>query len=84
LLGGFDAVEIGHADVEDGDVGFELRCLGDGLAAVFGFADNRELGLLFDEKAEATAYEVVIVGEQDSDFSHEDTAPVFASGVTGS
>ena len=69
LFGGFDAVEIGHADVEDGDVGFELGGLSDGLAAVFGFADDGEFGLLLDEKAQAATDEGVVVGEQDSNFT---------------
>ena len=68
LFGGFDAVEVGHADVEYGDVGFELGGLRDGLTAVFGFADDGEFGLLFDEQTEAATDEGVVVGEQDANF----------------
>ena len=70
LKGGFDAVEIGHADVHHDDVGLQGFCQGDGFAAVVGFADYREVGLLLDEETQAAAHKLVVVGEEDADFSH--------------
>ena len=70
LKGGFDAVEIGHADVHDDHVGLQGFCEGDGFAAVVGFADHREIGLLLDQETQAAAHELVIVGEEDANFSH--------------
>ena len=55
LKSGFDAIEIGHADVHHDYVGLEGFCERDGFAAVVGFADDGEIGLLLDEQTEAAA-----------------------------
>ena len=70
LKGGFDAVEIGHADVHDDYVGLERFCKRDGFAAVAGLADDGEIGLLLDEQTETAADELVIIGEKNANFSH--------------
>ena len=46
------------------------RCFaaqGDGLAAIAGFADNRDGGVVFEQATKAAADEAVIVGEQNRD-----------------
>jgi hypothetical protein len=70
LKSGFNAVEIGHADVHDDYIGLQGFCEGDGFSAVVGFAHNREIGLLLDEETQTTADEFVIVGKEDTNFSH--------------
>jgi hypothetical protein len=41
--GGLDPVEVGHLDVNEGDVGLELAGRGDGFGAVCCFADHLEV-----------------------------------------
>src|ERR1700748_242357 len=81
-FGACDAVEIGHADVEDGDVGFQLRGLRHRLAAIFRFADDTEVRLLLDHEPKATTHARVIVRGQDANFpwawAHADALEVVA------
>ena len=63
--GGGDAVEFGHADVHDDDLGLEFFGEGDGFEAVFGFADDFEVGFGVEEEADAAADDGVVIGEED-------------------
>ena len=68
--GGFDSVEAGHADVEDGYVGFLAGGEFDGFGSVGGFGYYLEAGLAFQKDAEASAHHGVIVGEENADGVH--------------
>ncbi|KPC70984.1 hypothetical protein ADL26_16605, partial [Thermoactinomyces vulgaris] len=64
------AVEAGHLEVEEDDVGAGL---GDGaqrLIAVPGLADDGEVGFEFEIAAEAAADHGVVVDEEEADLSH--------------
>ncbi len=83
MKGRFDAVEIGHADVHDDHIGLQGFCQGDGFAAVVGFADDCEIGLLLDEETQAAANEFVVVGEKDANFSHGSSGYIHNLAVSG-
>jgi hypothetical protein len=70
MAGGFDAVEERHADVEDGDVRFVLRGFFDGVATVGGFGANLPAGSRFEESAEASADDGVIIRDQNGEWRH--------------
>src|SRR5581483_10035303 len=61
-----DAVELGHADVHDDDVGVELTGEAQRFASVGGFADDLDVALQFEDEPEALPYEGLVVGEQDA------------------
>ena len=63
---GFDAVEEGHADIEDGDVWFELGGFFDGFAAVGGFGADFPAVTRFQERAKAGANDGMIIRDQDA------------------
>ena len=52
---GFEAGEARHGDVEQEDIGLEFEGLGDGVVAVFGFADDFEAGLVLQHVADPEA-----------------------------
>ena len=62
-----EAVELGHADVHQDDVGPQRAHLVDRLAAVRGLADDLDVGLGVEDHAEAGAHERLVVDEQDAD-----------------
>src|SRR6188768_1277018 len=64
-----EAVELGHRQVEEDEVGLEALGLDDRLVAVRGFADHVELVLL-EQGGERLARERVVVDEQDP-FGHD-------------
>lgn len=66
LAGGFDAVEHGHGDVGDDDIGPEGEGFLDELAAVGGGADDVELR--GEEDIEAVEDDFMIVGKEDTGF----------------
>ena len=67
LAGGLDAVEVGHADVHQHDLGMQSpRCL-DGLCAVARFCDHLEVRFGVQDDPEASADKLLIVGDQDAD-----------------
>lgn len=67
LAGGFDAIEVRHGDIDDGDIGgVEFGEL-DGFDTVRGFGDDGEGGIFFEDEAKAGAEEAMIVGEEDAD-----------------
>ena len=51
----------------DDGIGLEFLGHGDAGGAIFGFADDDEVGLVFDEAAETAADERVVVDEEDGD-----------------
>ena len=61
---GLDAVELGHADVHQDDVGLQPLGLLDGVEAVGGLADDLEVVLGVEDHAEPGAHERLVVGDQ--------------------
>ena len=70
--GGFDAVEEGHPDVEDGDVGFEFGGFVDGFAAVGGFGYDFPAMTRFKERTKAGADDGMVIGDQDAKRMHQE------------
>jgi hypothetical protein len=64
---GFEAGEARHGEVEQKNVGFELEGLGDGVVAVFGFADDFEAGFVLQYGLDTGADDEVVVGDDDAD-----------------
>ena len=63
------AVEAGHRDVHDDDVGPQLARERDGLLAVGGFADEFGLGRVTQQRADPLPEERMVVGDQHPDGS---------------
>lgn len=68
---GFDAVEERHADVEDGDVRFELGGFVDGIAAVGGFGADLPAGARLEEGAQTGTNDGVVIRDQDAKNGHQ-------------
>ena len=68
---GFDAVEEGHADIEDGDIRFKPGGFFDGFTAVGGFGANLPAGARLEKSAEASANYGVIIRDQDAKGWHQ-------------
>jgi hypothetical protein len=62
----FDAVQQGHADIENGDVGFERQRLPHRLASVARLRDDVPLGLLLENLPKSLSHDRVIVAQKDS------------------
>jgi hypothetical protein len=60
-LGGFDAAQIRHGDIDDGDIGLGGFGLFHRLPSIGGFRNYAEAGLTFEQQAQATAHYGVIV-----------------------
>ena len=73
-----DAVAVGEADVEDGDVGFEGGDAGQGGGGGAGFADDGDAGFGFEEVADAHPDDFVIVEQE-----YPDRLRCAASSITG-
>ena len=56
-----DAVAVGEADVEDGNVGFKGGDAGEGGGGGAGFADDGDAGFGFEEVADAHPDDLMIV-----------------------
>lgn len=65
LLGGVDAAEFRHDEVQDDQVGLELDGFEDGFVAVGGFAANGPVGV-GKQGAESLADNFVIISEEDA------------------
>ena len=65
--GCLDAVESGHADVHQDDVGVQAACLGQCLAAVAGLAGDGRSGSASSSIRRPSRIEVLVVGDQDAD-----------------
>ena len=72
---GLDAVEVGHVDIHNDDVGAEVPGEFDGVAAGGGFADDFEIGVGGEDGAEAVADEGVVVGEEEGGAHGEFSGP---------
>ena len=62
-----DAVAVGEADVEDGDVGFEGGDAGQGGGGGAGFADDGDAGFGFEEVADAHPDDLMIIQQEHPD-----------------
>ena len=65
--GGLDAVEAGHAQVHEDDVGGELGSQGDGLGAVGCLAHHLEVRLAGEHADDPGAHHRVVVDHQKAD-----------------
>jgi hypothetical protein len=63
---GFNTVEEGHADVEDGDVGLELGGFVDSLASVSGFGADLPAGARLEEGAQTGTDHSVVISDEDA------------------
>src|SRR6266545_887180 len=63
----FEAVDLGHADVHQHEVGAKLARECHSLASVGGFAGDFEVGFGVEKRAEAGADDRLVFGEQDAD-----------------
>ncbi len=70
LPGGFEAVELGHSDVEHDHVGRELFGERHRFPPIAGFSADFPAGLFFDQEADAMPDDFVIVGEKDAKCFH--------------
>ena len=62
-----DAVAVGEADVEDGDVGFEGGDAGEGGGGGAGFADDGDVGFGFEEVADPAPDDLMIIKQEHPD-----------------
>jgi hypothetical protein len=62
-----DAVELGHAHVDQAYVGAQLARQRDRLAAVGGLGDHVDAGLGVEDHPEPGADELLVVGDEDPD-----------------
>ncbi len=67
LPGRLDAVEDGHADVHQHDVGIERSGERDGLRAVGCLADHLDVALRLEDQPQAAADDRLVVDEEDAD-----------------
>ena len=74
LGGRLDAVEPGHLDVEQGDVGAVLAGGRDDLVAAADLGDHLEVGLEVEQRGQRAADQGLVVGEQEPD-GHGTTRP---------
>jgi hypothetical protein len=58
---GFDAVELGHGNVHDDDVGLVLGCHFQRLPAVAGLGDNLHVVLSLQKALEALPHDPVVI-----------------------
>ena len=80
--GRLDAVELGHADVHQHDVGLQPPRHLDRLQAVDGLADDLEVVLGVEDHLEPRAHERLVVGDQDAD-AHAVTSSALLRGGGG-
>src|SRR5690606_6445187 len=76
---GLDAVEDGHLDVDERDVGEVLAGQREGLPSVGGLGHDLDVVLQFDERPESAADERLVVDQQDPD---HDVPPTGSSAWT--
>ncbi len=65
---GVDAIEIGHADIHDDDIGEQPADEFDGVLAGGGFADDGEAGLGGEQGAQSGSHDGVVVDQKDARF----------------
>src|SRR5205823_11067274 len=71
--GGFEPVELRHADVHQHDVGLQRADLVDRLASVGGLPDHLHRRLGVEDHAEPGAHERLVVDQQDADQTRPST-----------
>ena len=59
-------VHVGHSDVDDDNIGTQLQGFFHALAAITGLATNFPAFMLFKERAQTSAYNLVIVCQKNS------------------
>lgn len=64
--GGIDAIEERHADVQDGDIGFEFAGFVDGVASIGGLGAHFPSGAGFEESAKTGANDGMVIRDQDA------------------
>ena len=67
LPGGLKAVQLGHPNVHEHDVGLKARSLMNGLVAVGGLGHDVDVVLAGEQHPEARAHHRLIVGHEDAD-----------------
>ena len=67
LLGGAQAVEDGHSDVHEDDVGGQLIDEGDGFGAGVGLPDDGHVGLGVEDQTESGTNHLLVIGQEESD-----------------
>ncbi len=65
--GCFHAVEAGHGDIDEDDVGGKLRGHGDGIAAVLGLGDDCEAIGIIEQRSDASSHHGVVIDDEDGD-----------------
>lgn len=65
--GGLDAVQFGHPDVHEHDVGIEVRHQRDGLRAVARLADDVDVVRVVQDHPQSGAHEGLVVGDDHPD-----------------
>src|ERR1019366_2172529 len=80
---GFDAVDIGHLNVHEDDVGFRLPRLRDRLGAIGRSGHHADVVLYLQHGAEAVEHHGVIVGHQDPDHAEAAAAGSTVPTATG-
>src|SRR5690606_13385264 len=75
-LGGPDAVPLGHADVDEGDIRTLRRAEGDGVEAVVRLADDLDAGIGRQDRGDPAADRLVVVDDDDTHRPAHDAAPV--------
>lgn len=64
LAGGVQAVHNGHGEIEEHDVGLELRCHAEGLLAIARFAGDSDVAFGFEQRFETLSDDAVIIDDQ--------------------
>jgi hypothetical protein len=62
LAGSIEPIEIGHADIHQGQVGAQLSRFFNCLATIHGFTADFPSRMAFDQRANATPNNFVIIG----------------------
>jgi hypothetical protein len=76
-----DAIHDRHPHVHDHDVGLLFATYAHRVLAVAGAADNRDVGLSLEQRAEAGADDVLVVGDHDAD-GHAGGSPIGSTAST--
>ena len=82
LLDGGCAIDPGHVQVHQDDVGIELLCEAHGIGAVAGLADDCEVLVALEHAAQPVTNDRVVVDDQDSGGTHA-LAPLGGEAIAG-
>jgi hypothetical protein len=70
-FGHADAVELGHGDIKEKEIGLVLQSESQGFFAIAGFRDHFEPIGVFENETEALAIDGMVVSEDESEWSHD-------------